>query len=169
MKSYLYEVRYGLVVAFAMLVWLTMEYALGLHTTRIEYHPSITNFYAVIPIFIMWRAVNHRRDVLEGGSIHWWQGIMSGMVISVVAGACGAPTIWFFTKYINPGFFQAMIDFAVKSGVKEEMAVANFDRTVYMMHATLMPIVYGVPTTAVLTWLSRKKNKNQTPPSAEVS
>ncbi len=169
MKSYLHEVRYGLIVALALLVWLTLEYAAGLHSTRIEYHPSVTNFYGLIPIYMIWRAIIHRRDVIEGGSIHWWQGLISGMMISLVTAAFGAPTIWLFTNFINPQFFQSMIDFAVKSGMKSEMAEVNFHPTVYMMQATIMPLVFGFPTSVLITWLARRKNKNKAPVEANAS
>ena len=96
MKAYLPEVGYGLLLALAFFVWLVVEYAMGLHTTRIAQYSILTNLYVVIPALIVWRAVKHRRDVLEGGQLLWWQGLASGMIISVVAGALRAPTWWVF-------------------------------------------------------------------------
>jgi hypothetical protein len=156
MSSYLHEVRYGLVLALATLAWITLEYAVGLHTTHIAYHSIVTNFFAVIPIYLMWRALKYRRDVLEGGQIAWWQGVTSGMVISVVAGAFGAPTIWIFVNYINPKFFTTMIEAAVQDGTtKPEQAEAYLNFAAYAIQATLMPIMAGFFTSVVLTGIAR--------------
>lgn len=169
MSSYLYEARYGLAVAFALLVWITLEYQVGLHTTHIASHSIVTNFFAIIPIYLMWRALKHRRDVLEGGQVLWWQGVTSGMVISVVAGALAAPTMWFFTKFINPGFYQAMIDFAVASGEKREIAEANFHPTVYAIQSTLSPVIMGFLTSVILTAIARFQVERRTKAAANPS
>lgn len=167
MKSYLPEVIYGLVLSFASLVWVSLEYFAGLHTTRIATHASVTNFFAVIPIALMWHALKHRRDVLEGGKILWWQGLTSGMIISVVAGILGAPTMWIFSKFINPGFYQAMIEYSVQTGTKREIAEANFNPTVYGMQATLGPIILGFFTALILTAIAKwQVERNDTPAQA---
>lgn len=172
MKSYLHEVVYGLVLALATIIWLWLEYAVGLHTKYIAHHSVLSNLFAVIPIFLMWRALKHRRDVLEGGEIAWWQGLTSGMVISVVAGALGAPTIWFFIHYINPNFFAAMIEYTVRTGyhAKTEHAEAYFNFTGYAIQATLFPIMSGFFTAVILTaiarWQVERKKEKQAAPAA---
>jgi hypothetical protein len=157
MSSYLYEVRYGLVLALASFVWITLEYAVGLHTTHIAYHPVVTNFFLLIPIYLMWRALKHRRDVLERGQLDWWQGIASGMFISVVAGALAAPTMWIFITFVNPNFFSAMIEFSVKTGYHQKLdhAEAYFNFPAYAIQSTLMPIVLGFVVSVILTAIAR--------------
>jgi hypothetical protein len=169
MKSFLPEVGYGLVLGLATLVWISLEYAMGLHTTRISYHPIVTNFFAVIPIYLMWRALKHRRDVIEGGQILWWQGMTSGMIISVVAGALGAPTIWIFIKYVNPNFFAAMIEYSVKTGyhAKTEHAEAYFNLAGYMIQATLGPVIMGFFTSVILTAIARWQVNRRTKAAPE--
>lgn len=171
MKSYLPEVGYGLVLGLATLLWLSFEYAVGLHTTRIAYHGIVTNFFAVIPIYLMWRALKYRRDVLEGGQIHWWQGLTSGMIISVVAGALGGPTIWIFTKYVNPNFFQAMIEYTVKTGyyVKTEHAESYFNLAGYAIQATVGPVILGFFTSVILTAIARWQVDRRTKAAPEPS
>ncbi len=157
MKSFLPEVGYGLVLGLATLVWISLEFAVGLHTKYISYHGIVTNFFAVIPIYLMWRALKHRRDVLEGGQILWWQGLMSGMIISVVAGALGGPMIWIFIKFVNPNFFAAMIEYLVKTGyyAKSEHAEAYFNLAGYAIQATLGPVILGFFTSVILTAIAR--------------
>jgi len=155
MKSYLPEVGYGMVLALAYFAWLTIEYATGLQTTRIAQHEVLTNAYVVIPIGIMWRAIKNRRDVLEGGRILWWQGLASGMIISVVGAALRAPTLSFFLKFINPNYYQAQIDFAVHSGIKTEIAEATYHPTVQAMESTLAPIILGFFLSVILTMIAR--------------
>lgn len=165
MKSYLHEVVYGLVLALASLVWISLEYAVGLHTKYIAYHGYVTNLFAVVPIFLMWRALKHRRDVLEGGEIAWWQGLTSGMVISVVAGALGAPTIWIFINFVNPNFFAAMIEYTVKTGYygKTEHAEAYFNFAGYAIQSTLFPVIIGFFTALILTAIARWQVEGKKP------
>jgi hypothetical protein len=105
----------------------------------------------------MWRALKHRRDVLEGGQILWWQGVTSGMIISVVAGALGAPTIWIFINFVNPTFFTTMIEYSVKTGyyLKTEHAEAYFNFAAYAIQSTLFPIIAGLFTSVILTAIAR--------------
>jgi hypothetical protein len=157
MSSYLYEVRYGLVLALATLAWITLEYAVGLHTTRIAYYPVVTKFLLLIHVSLMWRALKHRRDVLERGQLDWWQGMASGTVISVVAAAFAAPTIWIFTKFVNPNFFSAMIEFSMKNGdyMKTDHAEAYFNFIAYALQSTLGPVIFGFVASVALTTIAR--------------
>jgi hypothetical protein len=156
MKSYLPEVGYGLLLALVYLGWLTLEYSTGLHTTRIEQHWLLTNLYVVIPAATMWRAIKHRRDVLEGGHLLWWQGLASGMIISVVAASLRAPTLFFFLKFVNPNYCQAFIDLAVKSGLKTELAEATYHPSVQAIESTLRPVLLGIFLSVILTAIARR-------------
>lgn len=168
MKAYLPEVGYGLALALAYFVWLVLEYAAGLQTTRISQHWILSNLYVVIPVLIIWRAIKHRRDVLEGGKLLWWQGLASGMIISVVAGAMRGPTWWFFRTYVNPGYFQAMIEYSVQTGMKREMAEAAYHPTIIAIESTLAPILLGIFLSFAATGFARwQVEKPETP--AEVS
>jgi len=164
MSSYLHEVRYGVLVALATLGWNSLEYAVGLHTKYIAYHPLLTNLYFVIPVFLMWRALEHRRDVLEKGRLDWWQGLTSGMVISVVAGALGAPSTWVFIRFVNPKFFSTMIEFSVERGYYQRVdhAEAYYNFAGYAIQSTLMPIVFGVFASAILTAIARWQIERRT-------
>ncbi|HRI69196.1 MAG TPA: DUF4199 domain-containing protein [Polyangium sp.] len=167
MKAYLPEVGYGVVLGLAHLVWLIVEYASGLHTTRIALHSILTNLYVVLPALIMWRAIKNRRDVLEGGQLLWWQGMAAGMIVSVVAATLRAPTWWFFLKFINPGFTQAMIEYAVQTGLKRELAEVTYHPTVMAMESTLSPVLLGIFLSAGLTWFARSQvEKPQSPAAA---
>lgn len=167
MKAYLPEVGYGLALALAHLVWLIVEYTLGLHSTRIAQYSILTNLYVVIAALILWRAIKNRRDVLEGGQLLWWQGMTSGMIVSVVSAALRGPTWWFFLKFINPGFTQAMVEFAVQSGTKREFAEVTYHPTVMAMESTLSPVLLGFFLSLGLTWFARSQvEKPQSPAEA---
>ncbi len=167
MKAYLPEVGYGAVLALAYFAWLIVEYAAGLHTTRIAQHGFVTNLYVVIPLILIWRSVKHRRDVLEGGKLMWWQGIASGMIISVIAAALRAPTLWFFWKFVHPGYTAAMIEFSVLSGTKRELAEITYNPTILMMEGTLAPVLLGFVLSVALTWLAKSQVEKAEAPVVE--
>ncbi len=160
MSSYVSELRYGLLLALLSFAWVCLEYAVGLHGRLINYHPIVSTFFAVIPIVILWRALVHRRDVLQGGTVTWGQGLASGMVVSVVTGAFGAPSMWLFLNHVNPKFFPVMIDHAVKSGQSTQAeAEGYFSFQSYATQATLFPLVAGLVTAVILTAVARRTGK----------
>jgi hypothetical protein len=160
MSSYVSELRYGLVLVLVSLAWNCFEYAIGLHTTRIELHQYVTFVFVVFPVVIMWKALVHRRDVIQGGTVTWGQGIASGVVLSLVPCAFGAPQMYVFTKFVNPGFFAAMSEYAVKTGqATPEEAAAYFNLKSYAIQASIFPLAAGLVTAVILTAIARRKNK----------
>lgn len=169
MKSYLPEVGQGLLLALAYLGWLILEYATGLQTSRIAQHGIWTQFYVIIPAILTWRAIKHRRDVLEGGQLLWWQGLASGMIVSVVAGAMRAPVLWFFLKFVHPGYYAALIEYEVLQGMKREMAEVTYHPSVQAIESTLAPVLLGFFLSVGFTALARWQVERPEAPAAEAS
>jgi hypothetical protein len=160
MSSYSYEIRLGLLLALSGLLWVTLEYAVGLHTVYIPLHPKVTMIYALVPIFIIYKAITHRRDVVLGGALPWGQGIAAGMVVSAVTALLGAPGQWVFHRFINPGFFPAMIDYAVTHGkATQAEAEGYFNLKSYAMQATVGPLAMGLMTSIMVTAVARFRAK----------
>jgi len=156
MSSYLSEVKFGLLLALASFAWITVEYVIGLQTKHIELHMAYSMSFAVIPIVMMWIALVRRRDVIQGGSLTWGQGLASGMVISVVAAVLAPPSMYTFAKLVNPSFFATMSEYAVKSGqTTPDDAQQYFSLGSYMFQATMVPLVAGFATAVIETAIAR--------------
>lgn len=155
------ELLYGLLLALAGFLWVCGEYAVGLHTTRIDLHPIVTNFFLIVLVGIFIIAIRAKRNRTLGGSMTWWQGVQCGLGISLVTALAGIAGQWIFFAQVNPGFFEAMIQHAVDSGkATTREAHAYFNLESHMLQGIVGTLVLGFLTAAIVSIFLRK------PPSA---
>jgi len=155
LNRYRRELLLGALLSLAGLVWVTGEYLAGLHTTRIQMHPAVTNFFAVIPIALIVVALRARRR--DDGGLTWRAGLTSGLVLSLANSALSPLTLYTFTRWINPGFFQAMIDFAVSSGqATRAQAEGYFNLGSYIGQSMVFSVVAGLVTSLIATAVLRR-------------
>jgi len=152
------DLRWGLILSFSGFLWICLEYALGLHSERIELHPVLTNLYAPVAITIMTLAIRRHRDA--DGNLSWADGIRAGMVVSAVTSALAVPSLWVFLRYVNPRFFSSMILHAASHGRTVSEARAYFNFRTYAAESVVGPLVLGLFTSvivvAVLRWRARR-------------
>lgn len=159
------EILYGVGLGVASFLWICLEFAAGLHTSRIALHPVVTNFFAVIPIAILWRVLKLRRD--REGQLSWGSAIGCGMLVSAVAALLNTPTQWVFHTWVNPSYFRTMIDFAVRQGQSTRAeAEQYFNFKHYLLEGTVGPLVAGLITTAILTAFMRRRPAQRPPIAA---
>jgi hypothetical protein len=154
------DLRWGVIFSFSGFLWMCLEYALGLHTTRIDLHPVVTNLYAPIAITIMTLAIRDHRDA--DGNLSWADGLRAGMTVSAVTSLLAAPSLWLFLRYVNPRFFSRMIAYAAAHGRPLAEARAYFNFRSYAIESTVGPLVMGLITSvivvAVLRALARRRH-----------
>jgi len=63
------EIKWGLVFAVAIIIWMLIERASGLHSDNIEYHAIVTNLFAVVAIVIYILALRDKRSSLPDGKM----------------------------------------------------------------------------------------------------
>jgi hypothetical protein len=152
------EVKWGLIFAFVALLWITLEYAVGLHGKYISLHPYLTNLFVVPAVIMMVLAIREKRRVL-GDRISFTQAFLCGLGVSVVVAVLSPLTQYVFHRFINPGFFQNSIDFAVSSAkMTLDQANSYFNLQSYMLQSSLGAIVSGVITSLILAAIMRTKN-----------
>lgn len=155
LRRYRREILFGALLSLAGLLWTTGEYLAGLHTTRIDLHPTVTNLFAVIPITFIVVALRARRR--DDGGLSWRAGIASGLVLSAANAALVPLTLWTFTRFINPGFFAAMIESAVRNGQATRAEAAGyFTLGSYIAQSVVFSLVAGLITAAVATAVLRR-------------
>lgn len=161
-QRYRREVLLGAALALAGLAWVTGEFVAGLHGPRIDLHPIVTNFFAFIPIALIVVALRARRR--DDGALTWRSGLASGLVLSAANSALAPVTLWLFARWINPGFFGAMIEHAVRSGhARRAEAAAYFNVGSYIAQSMAFSIVAGFVTSLIATAILRRQR-----PRAEV-
>jgi hypothetical protein len=96
--------------AAGMSAWTLGEYALGLHTTRIEFGRYTGWGTELIFIFILWRLL---RETLHQPNRSWlpvWEGLLHGAVLSLVAAMGYYVFVSFYLHFINPDCINLMLE-----------------------------------------------------------
>jgi len=105
--------KYGLIAATGMGGWMLGEYAFGLHTTRISLAHYTSWGTEVILIIALWRLLNHHTNAVGRYWLPVWEGLMHGIVASVVA-AMGFYVIFsLYVNFLHPDFPDLYLDWSV--------------------------------------------------------
>ena len=158
MKKFVTEIKWGLIFTFAGLLWMVLEKTLGWHDAHIDKHAIYTNFFALIAITIFVFALIEKRNKDLDGKMTWPQGIVSGIIISVVV-AILAPLSQYIThEFITPNYFKNAINYHVEAGaMNQESAETYFSLKSYIIQAVFSALGIGVFTAAVVAFFVKKK------------
>ncbi len=158
MKKFSVEIKWGLIFILAMLIWMVLERAVGLHGTHIDKHATYTNIFAVVAIAVYVFALLDKRKTDYDGKMTWKQGFISGLIISVVV-AVLSPLAQFVTHtIITPDYFSNITEHAVSKGeMTREQAEAYFGMGSYAMQSVISALFMGLITSAVVAVFVRKK------------
>jgi len=105
--------KYGLVAAAGMILWLVIEYALGLHGPRIAYGHYTSWGTEVILVLTLWRLHHHQ---LHANNHYWlpaWEGLLHGLLASLVAAAGFYIFLSVYLHFINPDFPDNYLEWEV--------------------------------------------------------
>jgi hypothetical protein len=151
------ELKWGVIFSMMGLVWLTMEYLVGLHGKFIAWQAILTNLVAIPSVIIMVLAILEKRRVL-GGSITFKQAFLCGLGVSVVVAALSPLTTFIFHKIINPDYFANVIRYSVETG-KATLAEAQafFNMQSYMLQGVLAALIIGSITSLVIAAMIKKE------------
>lgn len=151
------EFKYAILISLLMLLWLALEFMVGLHEEPLmAYHPIVTWFALLIPIVCARMAVKEKMEQL-GDKITFKQAFLTGFLVAFFAAVLAIPCQLTFNKLINPDFFSNMIIYAVNTGKAKsyEEAALYFNPTSYIIQAGLGTLVFGTIIAAITAWRMR--------------
>lgn len=152
---------YGVIYALASLLWISMEYALGFQTIYVEIQPYITLLFLVPAVYIMYRGMKSHRVIVHErqAPFNYFMAFMSGFNITVIATLLSPVVSYIFHSYINPEFFDSMIQQSVSSMLMtEDMAKAYYNQQSYIQQSIVGGLISGSIISAVLAVFMRDKN-----------
>lgn len=151
------ELKAAMLITLLMLLWLALEFMVGLHDRFIAYHPYLTLIALVIPVAITRMALISKRDELNG-KITFRQAFFSGSVIAVITSALSVPSQYIFHYLINPDFFENMIKYAVANGKSTaEQAAHYFNFQSYLVQSIGGTLFFGLVIALVAAYFIRTK------------
>jgi hypothetical protein len=126
------------------LLWMVLEKLTGLHDRYNDYHPYLTNLFAIPAIVVMVMALNDKKRNFYNQEMDYVQGFISGLILSVE---------------ITPEYFSNAIQRSVEIGYFNSTAEAeaNFNYPNYAIQGAIGALVMGILTTAVAMIFIRTK------------
>lgn len=153
------EVKYGLIFSLVSLIWICLEFLLGLHSTHIEKHVVVTKFFSFPAVIIMVQNIMNKKKEL-GGKITFGQAFQSGFVMTLIVAFLAPVVYYLFFTLINPDYFESFRNYAVaKNLATAEQAASDFNMKSYLVQSFISAIVMGVLSTAIISFFASLKNK----------
>ncbi len=156
------EFRYATLMSLLMLLWLSIEFLVGLHDTYIQYHPYITMFSLIIPVVCSRMVL---RDKLEdlNGKMDFKQAFKTGIIVVGFAAFLSVPVQLAFHFLINPDFFDNMRAYSINraaslglDAVKAKAdAISYFNLTSYILLSFFGTLIFGSAIAAMAAWKMR--------------
>ncbi len=159
MKNISVEFKWAIIFSLMGLVWMVLEKLSGLHSTYIDYHLYLTNLFAIPAIWVMVLALKDKKKKYYSGNMTYLNGLMSGIVLSIIIAAISPLTQWVTTYVISPEYFPNVIKRSVELGYYKTTAAAeaNFNYKNYATQGAIGALGMGVVTTAIaMIFLSTK-------------
>ena len=151
MKKFRIEVKWGILFFLSGLAWMALEKYLGWHDRLIEQHATYTLLYAPLAIFIYVVALWEKKRKTYSGRMTFLQGLLSGMVITLVVVLLTPLSQYISHSLISPDYFSNVIQLTVNSGKMTLLeAEAYFNLMNYITQSLLFATVMGLLTTAVV-------------------
>lgn len=158
MKKYAIEIKWAILFAVIQLLWMFGERISGFHDENIAKHALVTNFFAIVAIAVYVVALLDKRKNYFKGKMTWIQGFMSGLIITLGVTILTPLTQYLTVEVITPYYFENMIDYVVKNGVKDiDEAESYFNLKSYMIQSIIFAPVMGLVTSAIVALFTRKR------------
>jgi hypothetical protein len=152
------EIKWAVIFMAMMLLWMVLEKLVGLHDQHIDKHMIYTNFVAIPAIIIYVFALLDKRKNFYRGSMTYLQGLVSGLIITLIVTVFTPLTQYITTTFITPDYFNNAIDYTVSSGMMSQEEAENyFNTNSYIKQAVVGAPIMGIVTTAIVAIFARKK------------
>ncbi len=158
MKKFAFEIKWGIIFAILLLLWMMLEKSLGWHDELLEKHKIYTNFFALVAVAIYVVALLDKRKNYYHGKMTWLQGFLTGLGIAVVVALLSPLTQYITSVYITPEYFPNVIELSVeKELMTREQAEKYFSLQNYIIQSVIGALLMGAVTAAIVAVFTRKK------------
>ncbi|GAB3966647.1 hypothetical protein GCM10028806_07420 [Spirosoma terrae] len=159
-ETYTIEGKWAILLSLMSLLWVALEKLAGLHGEYIDYHLYLTNLFAIPAIWVMVLALKDKKKNVFGGQMSYRQGLISGIILSVLISLMSPLTQWITSNLITPDYFPNVIKRSVELGYYKTTAeaAANFNYKNYAVQGAIGALIMGILTTAIAMFFVRTKS-----------
>jgi hypothetical protein len=161
MQNIKIELKWAIIFSLMTLLWMLIEKLSGLHAAHINLHMYLTNLYAIPAITVMTLALLDKKRNFYNQQISYKQGLLSGIVLSLIIALLSPLTQAITTYLITPEYFPNAINYSVKMGYypTTALAEAQFNFKTYALQGLMGALIMGIVTTAIAMLVVRTKTK----------
>jgi hypothetical protein len=159
MKKIKIEIKWAILFSVMTLLWMVLEKLSGLHGKYIDYHLYLTNLFAIPAILFIILGLKEKKKVFYNGQMNYKQGLISGIMLSLIIAILSPLTQWVISYIISPEYFPNVIKRSVEIGYFKSTAEAeaNFNYMNYAKQSAIGSLVMGIVTTAIAMIFIRTK------------
>lgn len=156
--------KWGFLTAFFSFLWLSLEFAVGIQTDYIPFHPVITLLALIIPLLCLYYGLREEK-LKDPFKFDFSKGLLTGLFISAVAAVFSVLAQWVFHTWVNPDFFPSMIAYeeskALAQGIDllmvRQQAEAYYSLESYLLQAVGGALLGGAVASAILAFFMRNR------------
>ncbi len=160
MKNIKIEIKWALIFVLMMLAWMFLEKSMGWHDEKIADHATMTNLVAIPSVAIYLFALLDKRKNFYNGVMSYYQGFMSGLIITIIVAVLSPLSQYITSEFITPDYFTNVINYAVEKGeMTREDAESYFNLKSYIIQSVAGALIMGIATSAVVAVLVKSTSK----------
>ena len=153
------EIKYGVVIGVLVVIWLLLEYIIGLHNKHHDIFLIVTNLVLIIPVVGIYKALSRKKNIILNGTLTFSQGFISGLKISILYALIGGLGQYLYHKFINPFYFDLMISKSQEKGVSTNQAENYFNVYSYVSSVVFSYLIFGIIVSLIISLILRTKKK----------
>jgi hypothetical protein len=159
MKNRQIELKWALVYVFVFLLWMLGEKLTGLHDEHIDQHQTVTLFFFPLHILIYVLALLNKRKADFQGLMSYKQGLISGVVLSILIGLLSIPAQWVVSTLITPDFFDNAIAYSLEINYHETLEEAQeyFNLESYLLQSSVGSLITGIVLSSIISLFTKRK------------
>jgi hypothetical protein len=148
------EIKWGVIIAFATFLLLFVEFISGMQRPEnLKLNAMLDTFLGLlIPLICLFFSIREKRN-LSGSTMTYWEGVKAGLLTTIWAIPFLIIFSYVFLDFVNPDYFNTMIDQSVTAGYHKdtETAAKVFNHASYLMMSILGTLGTGIILSFVLS------------------
>lgn len=156
--------KYGVLIVLFSLVWIGLEYLIGLQTDYVEFHPLVTLLTLVIPLLLIYFGIREAQRSFTS-YFSYADAFKTGVAIALVVAVLNPLLQWLCYTLVFPGFFESLqanseahqLALGVDLEVARAQAVEEYSLGRYLWQSFIGTLVGGILISAIMAIFVRDK------------
>lgn len=156
-KSFKIEMKWAIIYSFTYILWMYFEKQMGWHDENVRFEPIYNLLFTPISVFIFILCLVDKKRNHYKGDLDWKQGVVSGIVLSVLITVLNPAVLYITHNYISPEFFENAIQAAVGKNMTLNEAKAHYNINNAISNSVFEKLSFGVVIAAIISYFVKTK------------